>query len=137
AVPDDQRRVYDVRAVIRDVVDGGRSLEFAPRWARNLVCAFARLDGRAVGVIANQPRQLGGVLDADAAQKGARFVRTCNLFGLPREYGSAHLTAGAATREGFIDEVVAPSETRARLAAALTALESGGRIAPEHTNIPL
>ena len=67
----------------RGLVDGGRLLESAPRWARNIVCAFARLEGRAVGVIANQPRYLGGVLDADSGAKGARFVRTCNAFGLP------------------------------------------------------
>lgn len=82
-VPDDPRKVYDVRAVARALVDGGRLIEVSPRWARNLVCAFARLDGRPVGVVANQPRHLGGVLDAGAAQKGARFVRTCNLFGIP------------------------------------------------------
>ena len=53
------------------------------RWARNMVTAFARIDGRPVGVVANQPRYLGGVIDADASQKGARFVRICNAFGLP------------------------------------------------------
>jgi acetyl-CoA carboxylase carboxyltransferase component len=83
AVPSDQRKVYDVRAVVRAIADGGRLLEVWARWARNLVTAFVRLDGRAVGVIANQPRHLGGVLDADTAQKGARFVRTCDRFGLP------------------------------------------------------
>jgi acetyl-CoA carboxylase carboxyltransferase component len=81
-VPDSERQVYDVRGVIDELVDAGEQLEVAPRWARNLVTSFARLDGRPVGVIANQPRHLGGVLDADAAQKGARFVRTCDLFGL-------------------------------------------------------
>ena len=65
------------------LVDGGRLLEWAPRWARNIVCGFARLEGRAVGVVANQPRYLGGVLDADSGSKAARFVRTCNAFGLP------------------------------------------------------
>ena len=55
----------------------------ARSWARNIVCGFARMDGRPVGVIANQPRYLGGVLDAESASKGARFVRTCNAFGLP------------------------------------------------------
>jgi acetyl-CoA carboxylase carboxyltransferase component len=79
----DSRRVYDVRKVIASIVDGGRMQEVSPRWARNITCAFARLDGRAVGVIANNPRYLGGVLEADASQKGARFVRTCNAFGLP------------------------------------------------------
>ena len=82
-VPDDDRRVYDMRDVIRGVVDGGRLLEWAPKWARNIVCGFARMDGRPVGVIANQPKYLGGVLDSESATKGARFVRTCNAFGLP------------------------------------------------------
>jgi acetyl-CoA carboxylase carboxyltransferase component len=82
-VPEDERRVYDVRDVIRGVVDGGRLLEWSPKWAKNVVCGFARMDGRPVGVIANQPKFLGGVLDAESAAKGARFVRTCNAFGLP------------------------------------------------------
>jgi acetyl-CoA carboxylase carboxyltransferase component len=82
-VPEDERRVYDIRDVIRGVVDGGRLLEWAPKWARNIVCGFARMEGRPVGVIANQPKYLGGVLDSESASKGARFVRTCNAFGLP------------------------------------------------------
>jgi acetyl-CoA carboxylase carboxyltransferase component len=82
-VPTEQRRVYDVRDVIAGLVDGGRLLEVSGNWARNLVCGFARLDGRSVGVIANQPRYLGGVLDAAASEKGARFVSKCNAFGLP------------------------------------------------------
>jgi acetyl-CoA carboxylase carboxyltransferase component len=82
-VPSEHRRVYDVVDVVGSLVDGGRIQEVSPRYARNVVCAFARLDGRAVGVVANQPRHLGGVLDADSSQKAARFVRTCNLFGLP------------------------------------------------------
>jgi acetyl-CoA carboxylase carboxyltransferase component len=82
-VPRDPRKVYDVRDVLARVLDGGELLEIQPRWARNLVTGFARLEGRSVGVIANQPRWIGGVLDADSAQKGARFVRTCNMFNLP------------------------------------------------------
>ena len=82
-VPEDERKVYDVRDVVRGIVDGGRLLEYAPRWARNIVCGFARIDGRPVGVVANQPKYLGGVLDAEAGSKAARFVRTCNAFGLP------------------------------------------------------
>jgi acetyl-CoA carboxylase carboxyltransferase component len=81
-VPAQARKVYDVRDVARALVDGGRLLEVEPRRARNVVCAFARLQGRSVGVIANQPRHLGGVLDAEASQKAARFVRTCNSFGV-------------------------------------------------------
>jgi acetyl-CoA carboxylase carboxyltransferase component len=82
-VPVSSRAVYDVRDVVARVVDGGSLLEIQPRWARNMVCAFARLEGRSVGVIANQPRWLGGVMDAACAQKAARFVRTCNTFNLP------------------------------------------------------
>jgi acetyl-CoA carboxylase carboxyltransferase component len=82
-VPAEHRRVYDVRDVIRGLVDGGELLEVAAGWARNLVTGFARLDGRTVGVVANQPRYLGGIIDADAAQKGAHFVSKCNAFGIP------------------------------------------------------
>ena len=82
-VPEDHRNVYDVRDVIRALVDGGELLEASAGWARNLVTGFARIDGRTVGVVANQPRHLGGIIDADASQKGARFVSKCNTFGIP------------------------------------------------------
>jgi acetyl-CoA carboxylase carboxyltransferase component len=240
-VPPEQRRVYDVRDVARSLVDGGRLLEIAPRWARNIVCALARLEGRSVGIIANQPSHLGGVLDAEAASKAARFVRTCNAFGLPlvvlvdtpgflpgtkqesagvirhgaklvhafaeasvpsvtvvlrkafggayiamnsrglgadyvfawpqaqlgvmgaaqavgiinrreiaededpaaaRErladaYASEHLHAGAASADGFVDEVIAPSDTRARIGAAFDALTGHERPPHPAGNIPL
>jgi acetyl-CoA carboxylase carboxyltransferase component len=240
-VPADERAVYDVREVVRSLVDGGRMLEVAPRFARSVVCALARIDGRAVGVIANQPQYLGGVLDADSSQKAARFVRTCNLYGLPlvvlvdtpgfmpgskqeragvirhgaklvyafseatvpritvvlrkafggafiamnskelgadfvfawpgaqlgvmgpeqaveiihrREiaaadeperardalasaYSDEHLTAGAASGDGFVDEVIAPSDTRARVAAALASLEGGSEPPRCAGNVPL
>ncbi len=83
AVPSEERRVYDVRSVIRGLVDGGELLEIAPGWARNLVTGLARIEGETVGVIANQPRYLGGVLDVASSQKGARFVSKCNSFGIP------------------------------------------------------
>ena len=82
-VPESPRRVYDVRDVIASLVDGGELLEVSAGWARNLVTAMARIDGRPVGVIANQPRYLGGVLDAASSEKGARFVRKCDQFGIP------------------------------------------------------
>jgi acetyl-CoA carboxylase carboxyltransferase component len=82
-IPRRSGSAYDVREVARRIVDGGHILEVAPRWARNIVTAFARLDGRSVGIVANQPRYLGGVLDAEASQKAARFVRTCNTYGVP------------------------------------------------------
>jgi acetyl-CoA carboxylase carboxyltransferase component len=206
-------------------------LELCPRWARNVVTALGRLDGRPVGIVANQPHYLGGVLDAEGSEKAARFVSFCNSFGLPliaivdtpgfmpgtrqeragvirhgaslvrafaaasvpkltivlrKSYGGAyitmnsrdlgsdlvlswpdaelgimsaraavsitarrelraaddpdaelarlatqyadeHLAAEAAAAAGFVDEIVAPSETRARLAWALEALCSGAR----------
>ena len=83
AVPTQARKVYDMRHVASALVDGGRVMEVSPRWARNVFCGFARLEGRSIGIVANQPRYLGGVLDSEAAQKAARFVRTCNSFGLP------------------------------------------------------
>jgi acetyl-CoA carboxylase carboxyltransferase component len=83
AVPLEPRRVYDVRHALDGIVDAGSLLELCPRWARNMVTALARIDGRSVGVVANQPRYLGGVIDAVAAEKAARFIGFCDSFGLP------------------------------------------------------
>ncbi len=82
-VPTEQRRVYDVRDVLEAIFDRGSLLELWPRWARNVVTAFARLDGRPVAIVANQPHHLGGVLDAVGSEKAARFVSFCDSFGLP------------------------------------------------------
>jgi adenylyl-sulfate kinase len=83
ALPPHASGFYDVRAVVLALVDGGRFLEVSPRWARNIVVGFARLEGHAIGVVANQARHLGGIIDVEASQKGARFVRTCSAFGIP------------------------------------------------------
>jgi acetyl-CoA carboxylase carboxyltransferase component len=83
ALPESDRKVYDVRDVAAALLDRGALLELAPKWARNLMVGFGRIEGRAVGVIANQPRYLGGCLDADAAEKGAWFVDMCDRFGIP------------------------------------------------------
>jgi acetyl-CoA carboxylase carboxyltransferase component len=240
-VPAERRQVYDVRDVARALVDGGRLQEISPKWARNIVCALARIDGRAVGIVANQPRYFGGVMDADAAQKAARFVRTCNLFGLPlvvlvdtpgfmpgsrqeqagvirhgaklvhafaeatvprvtvilrkafggafiamnakelgadlvfawpdaqvgvmgaeqavgivdrraieaaddpaaeraklgRRYAREHLSAVTAVADGHVDEIIAPHETRGRIAAALGSLETATRPTRPAGNLPL
>ncbi len=82
-VPLEARRVYDIRDVIRTIADNGRLLEVSEKWARNMVTGFCRIEGESVGVIANQPKWLGGTIDAEASQKAARFVRICNSFGLP------------------------------------------------------
>lgn len=225
-VPGDPRRVYDVRDVAAALVDGGGLLELSPRWAPNMITAFARIEGRSIGLVANQPRRLGGVIDAAAAEKAALFVSACDRFSLPlvvlvdtpgfmpgsrqeragvirhgaallrafagarvprltvvlrkayggavitmnsrelgadltfawpgaeigimaagqavgivhrrrlaeagdegllaeleRAYAAEHLTAAAAAASGFVDEVIEPPETRARLAWALASLE--------------
>ena len=231
-MPEAARKVYDVRDVIRSIVDNEEMLEMSSRWARNMVTAFCRIDGRAVGVIANQPWHLGGVIDADASQKAAKFVRICNSYGIPlvvlvdtpgflpgtkqeglgvirhgakllhafaeavvpkvtvvlrkaygggfitmnskdlgadlalawpdaqigimgakqavgvvhrkaiaaaddpaaehdrlaAEYEAEHVSAAIAAREGFIDELVEPRDTRRRLAGALSALSSAGEL---------
>jgi acetyl-CoA carboxylase carboxyltransferase component len=241
AVPSQSRKVYDVRRVAAALVDGGRMMEVSPRWSRNIICALARVDGRAIGIVANQPAHLGGVLDANASQKAARFVRMCNSFGLPLlvlvdtpgflpgsrqerdgvirhgaklvhafaeatvpsvtvilrkafggafiamnskalgadhvfawpnvevgvmgaeqavgisrrreieaaedpalhrrrlagEYAAEHLHADRASAEGFIDEVVAPSQTRERIASCLEALADVQRPESRARNIPL
>jgi acetyl-CoA carboxylase carboxyltransferase component len=82
-VPVNDRLPYDVRRVIEELVDDGDFLEIQEHWARNIVCALARLDGKVVGLVANQPAVLGGVLDIDASEKAARFVRTCDAFNIP------------------------------------------------------
>jgi acetyl-CoA carboxylase carboxyltransferase component len=82
-VPRSPRRVYDVRTVSDGIVDAGSLLEVAPRWARSVVTGFARIEGRPVGLVASQPRYLGGVLDTESSQKAARFVSRCDAFGLP------------------------------------------------------
>ena len=82
-VPDSPRRAYDVRKVIRALVDHGRMLELKPAWAKNIVVALARLGGHPVGVVANQPMVLGGALDIDSADKAARFIMLCDAFGIP------------------------------------------------------
>jgi acetyl-CoA carboxylase carboxyltransferase component len=72
-----------MRRVIEEVVDHGEYLESHAHWAPNIVCALARLDGRVVGIVGNQPMVLAGVLDIDASEKAARFVRTCDAFNIP------------------------------------------------------
>jgi acetyl-CoA carboxylase carboxyltransferase component len=82
-VPVEQRRAYDIRDALDAIVDRGSLLELWRRWARNVVTAFARLEGRPVAIVANQPHHLGGVLDAAGSEKAARFVSFCDSFGLP------------------------------------------------------
>ncbi len=82
-VPDNPNKPYDMRDLVRHVVDDGEFFEVHEHYAKNIICGFARLDGFAVGIVGNQPNQLAGVLDIDASAKGARFVRTCDAFNIP------------------------------------------------------
>ena len=82
-VPFDAQKPYDMSRVVERVVDVGSFLEVHAGWARNLIVGFARLAGRAVGVVANQPAVLAGCLDIDASTKGARFIRFCDAFNIP------------------------------------------------------
>jgi acetyl-CoA carboxylase carboxyltransferase component len=82
-VPENPNKPYDVRDVIQAVVDGGDFFEVQPDWAQNMVVGFARLGGRSIGVIANQPKVLAGCIDIDASDKAARFIRFCDAFNIP------------------------------------------------------
>jgi len=82
-IPDDPNKPYDIKEVIRMIVDGGQFFEIHENYAANIVVGFARLGGHSVGIVANQPAVLAGVLDIDASEKGARFVRFCDSFNIP------------------------------------------------------
>ncbi len=82
-VPAESRSSYDIREALSAIIDDSSLVELCPRWARNMVTALARIDGHPVGIVANQPRHLGGVLDAEGSEKAARFVNFCNSFGVP------------------------------------------------------
>ncbi|MEE8385522.1 MAG: carboxyl transferase domain-containing protein [Dehalococcoidia bacterium] len=82
-VPDDSTKPYDIREVIYSIVDDGDFLEVHPFWAANITVGFARMGGRAVGIVANNPMVLAGVLDIDSSRKAARFVRFCDAFNIP------------------------------------------------------
>jgi acetyl-CoA carboxylase carboxyltransferase component len=82
-IPDDENKPFDINELIAALVDGGSFMEIHPRWAKELVVGFARLHGRVLGVVANQPKHKGGVLFSDSADKAARFIWNCNAFNVP------------------------------------------------------
>jgi acetyl-CoA carboxylase carboxyltransferase component len=82
-IPDDPNKPYDIKDVVRMIVDSGQFFEIHEKYAANIVVGFARLGGHSVGILANQPAVLAGVLDIDASEKGARFVRFCDSFNIP------------------------------------------------------
>jgi acetyl-CoA carboxylase carboxyltransferase component len=82
-MPESANVPYDMKKLIEIVVDDGDFFEYFPHWARSIVCGFARLNGRPVGIVGNQPMVLAGVLDIESSEKAARFVRTCDAFNIP------------------------------------------------------
>ncbi|HEY8638232.1 MAG TPA: acyl-CoA carboxylase subunit beta [Solirubrobacteraceae bacterium] len=82
-LPESNRKPYDMYEVIRRIVDDGEWLDLKPAWAKTVITCLARFGGRPVGIVANQPKQLGGILNNDSADKAARFVNLCNAYGLP------------------------------------------------------
>jgi acetyl-CoA carboxylase carboxyltransferase component len=82
-IPSDENKPFDMRELLDSLLDAGSLLELHERWAKEVIVGFARLDGRAIGVVANQPKVKGGVLFVDSSDKCARFIWTCNAFGVP------------------------------------------------------
>lgn len=82
-IPDSPNKAYDMKEVIRILADNEEFLEYQPLYAKNIICGFMRINGKSVGVIANQPMALAGCLDINASDKAARFVRTCDSFNVP------------------------------------------------------
>ena len=82
-LPESPNVPYDMKQVISEVVDDGDFFEYHAAWGRSIVCGFARVDGRPIGVVGNQPMMLAGVLDIESSEKAARFVRTCDAFNIP------------------------------------------------------
>ncbi len=82
-LPESRRRAYDMHDIIEAIADGGEHFEMKPKFARNIITTLARIGGRSVGIVANNPKVLGGVLDNDSADKAARFINLCDSFNIP------------------------------------------------------
>src|SRR5436309_7278685 len=82
-VPESSRHPYDMYEVIREIVDDGEILDIKPKFAKTLITCLARFGGRPAGIVANQPKQLGGILENDSADKAARFINLCDAYGIP------------------------------------------------------
>jgi acetyl-CoA carboxylase carboxyltransferase component len=104
-VPSNPRQAYDVRKVIKEIVDDGDFFPMKPDWARSIVTGFARVGGRPVGIVANQPMFLGGAIDVNAADKAARFVWLCDAFNVPLVFlmdCPGFLVGSAVEKQGII-----------------------------------
>jgi methylmalonyl-CoA decarboxylase subunit alpha len=104
-IPPDENKPFDMQVLIAALIDDGSLLEIHARWARELIVGFARLEGRVIGIVANQPNHKGGVLFSDSADKAARFIWTCNAFNVPLVFLAdvpGFMIGTAVERQGII-----------------------------------
>jgi methylmalonyl-CoA decarboxylase subunit alpha len=104
-VPEDENKPFDMRELLDALIDGDSFFEVHARWAKELIVGYARLNGRPIGIVANQPKVKGGVLFVDSADKAARFIQTCNAFGIPLLFLAdvpGFMIGTAVEREGII-----------------------------------
>src|SRR5207245_464540 len=149
-IPAEPTRPYDIKALITGVVDEGRFLEVHAHFAPNIVVGFARVAGKSVGIVANQPAVLAGCLDLDASVKGAvnilyrrELARSSDPDALRQqkvaEFRSKFANPYVAADRGFVDEVIYPRQTRKKIAAGLDMTRNKRDRNPprKHGNIPL
>src|SRR5207244_1853611 len=157
-IPDSPNQPYDAHTVIAHVLDDMEFLEVHAAFAPNILVGFGRVEGATVGVVANQPMHLAGVLDIDASEKAARFVRTRDAVNIlyrrgladaadpevlrvqrVTEYEDTLANPYIAAERGYVDTVIRPAETRSHVIRALRALRTKRQILPpkKHGNIPL
>jgi len=108
-VPLDHRKPYDMGALVRMLVDGGRFFELRPAFAKNIIIGYARIDGWTVGIVANQPRHLGGIVDVKAVVKTVRFAQICNAYNIPLVFlqdQPGFIVGPQSEREGALRQVV-------------------------------
>jgi acetyl-CoA carboxylase carboxyltransferase component len=104
-IPEDENKPFDMRDLLDALIDAGSFFEVHARWAKELIVGYGRLNGRAIGIVANQPKFKGGVLFVDSADKAARFIQTCNAFGVPLLFLAdvpGFMIGTAVEREGII-----------------------------------
>lgn len=108
-VPLDHRKPYDMAQIVRTIVDDGEFLELRPHYARNIITGYARIDGWSVGIIANQPRHRGGIVDVNAVIKAVRFAQICNAYNIPLVFlqdQPGFIVGPESEREGALRQVV-------------------------------